>query len=251
MLLAIDIGNSSISCALMRGPRIKSRWRIPVAGALSYRRVGPQLLRRIGKKQARLIQGICMVSVVPGLNSLFRRACQQSLGLRPLLATPQTIGIPIPAYNRRQVGPDRLVVARAAHARFRRPLIVVDVGSAITVDCVSKRGQFLGGAILPGIEMAASALHQMAARLPRVRIRPPARTVGRSTPEAIRTGVIYGIAGALERLIREMRREMGGRPLVIATGGDAELMARACSDIQHLCPDLIFEGLRLVWERNR
>ena len=251
MLLAIDIGNSRISGALMRGPQIKSRWRIPVDSAPSYRRIGPQLLTQIGKKHANLLKGACIVSVVPGLNPLFRRACKQSLGIVPLFATPMTIGMPIPTYNRRQVGPDRLVVATAAYARFRRLLIVVDAGSAITIDCVSRRGEFLGGAILPGIEMATSTLHQKTARLPRVEVRLPTRTVGRSTPEAIRAGVIYGTAGALERIIHQMKQEMRGRPLVIATGGDARLMARACPAIRHVYPDLIFEGLGLVWERNR
>lgn len=251
MLLAIDIGNSRISGAVMRGPRIKSRWQIPVDSAVSYRRIGQQLIRHIGKRQAQLLKGVCIVSVVPHLTALFRRACKQSLGIGPILATPKTIGIPIPTYNRRQVGPDRLVVATAAHARFHRPLIVVDAGSAITIDCVSRRGDFLGGAILPGLEMATCALHKMAARLPHVEVRSPTRTVGRSTPEAIRAGVIYGTAGAIERIIHQMKQEMRGHPLVIATGGYAKLIARACPAIRHVCPDLVFEGLGLVWERNR
>ena len=251
MLLAIDIGNSSISCALMPGQRIKRRWQIPVAKARSSRGIGEQLLRRIGAKQACRLRGICVVSVVPYLTPLFRHACKQALDLGPTLATPKTIGIPLPTYNRRQIGADRLVVATAAHARFRRPLIVVDAGSAITIDCISKRGEFLGGAILPGIDMAANALHQMAARLPYVRIRPPARTVGRHTTEAIHVGVVFGAAGAIQRIISEMKQELGGQPLVIATGGHARLVARICPEIRHVCPDLIFEGLRLVWERNR
>lgn len=251
MLLAIDIGNSSISCALMPGRRIKRQWQIPVAKARSPRGIGEQLLRHIGTRQARSLKGICIVSVVPRLTPLFRHACKQALGLGPTLATPKTIGMPLPTYNRRQIGADRLVVATAAHARFHCPLIVVDAGSAITIDCISKRGEFLGGAILPGMDMAANALHQMAARLPYVRIRPPARTVGRSTAEAIHVGVAYGAAGAIQRITSEMKRKLKGRPLVIATGGRATLLAHICPEIRNVCPDLIFEGLRLVWEQNR
>ena len=159
--------------------------------------------------------------------------------------------MPLGGYPRRQVGADRLVGALAAFERHRRAVVVVDIGTAVTVDAVDARGCFRGGAIAPGPEMMAAALAAMTAKLPRVRPRRVRRAIGRSTRAGIAAGLFFGTAGLVDRLVTRIARELRGRPLVIATGGLAKLVAPASATIRRVEPDLLFDGLRLVWERRR
>lgn len=171
--------------------------------------------------------------------------------MKPLFATARTVGIPLGRYPRRQIGPDRLVNALAARARFKRSCIIIDAGTAITVDGVDGRGHFLGGAIAPGPSLMARALEKGTERLPWVGPVRPRHAIGRSTRGCIRSGVLLGAAGLVDRLVREIAREMGGRPLVIATGGAAPLLAPLCTAIHRVEPDFTLEGLRVLWERKR
>jgi type III pantothenate kinase len=154
-----------------------------------------------------------------------------------------------------EVGADRIVNAVAAYERFgkadSRPLVVVDFGTATTFDAVSAKGEYLGGAICPGVQISADALFQRAARLPRIEVRKPARTIGRTTIGAMEAGLFYGYVGLVEGLVRRMGDELGGRAVCVATGGLAGTIAPETSLIHHVDPDLTLHGLRIVWERNQ
>lgn len=249
-LIVIDVGNTNVACGIFRGRRLVARWRMPTASCAKAPAVARLLASRIGKRRAREIDGACIVSVVPRLNRIFRAACRRALGIAPLFATPRTIGVPLRRYPASQIGPDRLVNALAAHARFRRACIVVDVGTAITIDAVSADGEFKGGAIAPGPALMGDALHRMTAQLPRVTPAPPRSAIGRTTKECIRSGVVLGSAGLIDRIVDRIAREMKGRPIVVATGGAAAALARLCRTIRRVESDLTLQGLKLVWAKN-
>ena len=194
--------------------------------------------------------GICIVSVVPRLDAIFARACRDAFGLRPLFATPDAIGIPLGRYPRGRIGADRLVNALAAFQIEGGAAIAVDIGTAITFDAINSRGRFLGGAIAPGPELMARALHEMTARLPLVKISIPRRAIGGDTESCMRAGILTGCAGMIDRVVESMSSEMGGRPAVVATGGMARFIAPRARTICRADPDLTLRGLRAVWERN-
>jgi type III pantothenate kinase len=164
-------------------------------------------------------------------------------------------GMPILYENPAEVGADRIVNGIAAFERFgramRRPLIVVDFGTATTLDAISEKGEYLGGAICPGVQISADALFQRAARLPRIDVRKPPRIVGRTTVGAMESGLFYGYVGMVEGLVRRMNGELGGDAVCVATGGLADVIAPETPLIHHVDPDLTLHGLRIVWERNQ
>ena len=177
-------------------------------------------------------------------------------GVRPLTIEPGLeTGMPILYENPAEVGADRIVNGIAAFERFGRtsglPLIVVDFGTATTLDAITAKGEYLGGAICPGVQISADALFQRAARLPRIDVRKPARIVGRTTVSAMESGLFYGYVGMVEGLVRRMRDELGGDAVCVATGGLADVIAPETPLIQHVDPDLTLHGLRIVWERNQ
>src|SRR5262249_5262899 len=164
-------------------------------------------------------------------------------------------GMPILYDNPAEVGADRIVNSIAAYERFgraaKRPLIVVDFGTATTLDAITANGEYLGGAICPGVQISADALFQRAARLPRIDVRKPARIVGRTTVGAMESGLFLGYVGMVEGLARRMTDELGGNAITIATGGLAPVIAPETPLIAHVSPDLTLHGLRMIWERNR
>jgi type III pantothenate kinase len=166
--------------------------------------------------------------------------------------------MPILYKNPAEVGADRIVNAVAAYEKFGktpagrgRPMIVVDFGTATTLDAVSAKGEYLGGAICPGVQISADALFQRAARLPRIDVRKPASVVGQTTVGAMESGLFYGYVGMVEGLVRRMSDELGGNALCVATGGLADVIAPETSLIEHVDADLTLDGLRMVWERNQ
>ncbi len=176
--------------------------------------------------------------------------CEAYFGVTPFVVEPGVnTGMPLAVDDPREIGPDRIVNAVAAEARYGAPLIVIDFGTATTFDCVNERGQFIGGAIAPGISTSVDALLSRAARLFRVELVRPKEAIGRNTVTNIQSGVVYGYAGLVDGLVERMKREMSGSPAVVATGGLASLVADVTRSIQHVDTDLTLEGLRLLYER--
>lgn len=244
MLLAIDIGNSSVSAVLIQGRRIVRQFRLPTEKCKKRGLLARELRLRLSK---RAITGICIVSVVPGIDRVATAACKKTFGFKPLFVTSATIKMPVQGRNKRHIGADRLLVALAAYNRYKKAVIIIDAGTAITIDVVSAEGVYSGGVIVPGIWMAARALHEMTARLPLVKIRRPKKLLGWSTAGVIRSGIYHGYAGLVDRLVLLISAEMKIKPVVVATGGDANLIAKQSITIRSVEPNLIFNGLRIVY----
>ena len=202
------------------------------------------------------IRGVMLGSVVPPLTGTIRAMVQRYFGVTAITVEPGVNTLmPILYEVPSEVGADRIVNAVAAYEKFGqdsgRPLIVVDFGTATTLDAITAAGEYLGGAICPGVQISADALFQRAARLPRIDVRKPTRVVGRTTVSAMESGLFYGYVGMVEGLVRRMSDELGGNAVSVATGGLAEMIAPETTLIQHVDPDLTLHGLRIVWERNQ
>jgi type III pantothenate kinase len=189
-------------------------------------------------------------SVVPPMVTILDSFCRKYLGYPPLWVNPASYtGMPIHYHNPSDVGADRIVNAVAAFEKYRQSLIIIDFGTATTFDSISEKGEYLGGAISPGIMIAAEALFMKASKLPRVEIfHPPAGVIGKDTAASIQSGIIYGYAGLVDGMVRRMRNEMGSAPKVIATGGLADLMHDVSETIEAVEPQLTLDGLRIIAE---
>jgi len=258
MLLAIDVGNTNIVLGVFRGTTLEHSWRLATIRERTADEIGLLIegLFANGHVEHRQIDGIILGSVVPPLTSTMRWMANRYFGLTALTIEPGLeTGMPILYDNPAEVGADRIVNAVAAYEKFGRaagvPMIVLDFGTATTFDAVTAKGEYLGGAICPGVQISADALFQRAARLPRIDVRKPATIVGRTTVGAMESGLFYGYVGMVEGLIRRMTDELGGRAICVATGGLAEVIAPETTLIQHVDADLTLHGLRIVWERNR
>jgi type III pantothenate kinase len=183
--------------------------------------------------------------------SVFEELCRRYFGVTPLVVgSGIKTGVRISMDNPREVGPDRVVNAAAGHKLYGGPLIVIDMGTATTFDAVSKDGDYLGGAIAPGIGISAEALFERAAKLPRVELIRPKKAIGRNTVAAMQSGLIFGYVGLVEGIATRMRKELGGEAKVIATGGLAGVIAKETDVVDVLEPDLTLIGLRLIYEMN-
>jgi len=259
MLLAIDVGNTNIVLGVFDGATLVQSWRLQTLRERTSDELG--LLvdglfahNRIERVQ---IRGIILGSVVPPLTSTIREMVQRYFGVTPLVVEPGVNTVmPILYKNPAEVGADRIVNAVAAYEKFGkasrppRPLIVLDFGTATTFDAVSAKGEYLGGAICPGVQISADALFQRAARLPRIDVRKPSSVVGQTTVGAMESGLFYGYVGMVEGLVRRMSDELGGDAICVATGGLASIISPETTLIQHVDPDLTLDGLRIVWDRN-
>ena len=258
MLLAIDVGNTNIVIGVFDGATLVRSWRLQTLRERTADELGLLVdgLFAYGRLDKGKVSGIILGSVVPPLTGTTRVMVERSFGLQALVVDPAgNTGMPILYENPAEVGADRIVNAIAAYERFARgkdvPLIVCDFGTATTLDAVTAKGEYLGGAICPGVTISADALFQRAARLPRIDVRKPARVIGRTTVGAMEAGLFYGYVGMVEGLVRRMSDELGGRALCVATGGLAAVIAPETPLIQHVDVDLTLHGLRIVWERNR
>ena len=197
-----------------------------------------------------------MASVVPPLTGTMIAMARDYFGRGPLNVEPAVnAGMPILYDNPAEVGADRVVNGIAAYEEYGRgrprPVIVVDFGTATTFDAISAKGEYLGGVICPGPQISADALFQRAARLPRIDVRKPDRVIGRTTVGSMQSGLFWGYVDMVEGLVRRMRAELGGNPVVVATGGLAIQVAPETDVIDHVDPELTLRGLRIVWERNQ
>lgn len=253
MLLALNVNNTSIKLALYRGPSQVVNWRIATdrqRTADEYAMLWHQLFHYHGLGFDD-VTGVAMSCVVPALVDPLRQLCRRYLRLAPLEVGPGIrTGMRILYDNPREVGADRIANAIAAYAQYGGPTIVVDFGTATTFTAVSAEGDFLGGAIAPGIGISVDALAAHADQLRHVELTHPPSVIGRNTIAAMQSGILYGFAGQVDGLVERMRRELGERTTVVATGGFAELIAPAARSVGHVDQLLTLEGLRLLYERN-
>ena len=258
MLLAIDVGNTNIVLGVFEGSTLVQSWRLQTLRERTSDELGLLVdgLFAHSRLERVQIRGVILGSVVPPLTGTFQAMVDRYFGVRTVTVEPGVnTGMPILYENPSEVGADRIVNSVAAWQRFggngRQPMIVVDFGTATTLDAISAKGEYLGGAICPGVQISADALFQRAARLPRIDVRKPPQIVGRTTVGAMQSGLFYGYVGMVEGLVRRMTEELGGRALCVATGGLADIIAPETPLIHHVDPDLTLHGLRLVWEHNQ
>jgi type III pantothenate kinase len=254
LLLTIDVGNTNTVLGVHAGARLQAHWRLTTRReqtADEYGILVRNLFQASGVDPSALT-GVAIASVVPSLTSVLVNLSSQYLGQEPLVVEPGVkTGMPILYEPPADVGADRIVNGVAAFAAYGGPVIVVDFGTATTFDVVTRKGEYLGGVICPGIGISADALFQRAARLPRVDIRNPGRVIGRNTVGSIQSGLYFGYANLVEGLITKIRGELQEPARAVATGGLAETLAAAIPSIEAVDPVLTLTGLRLIWERNR
>jgi type III pantothenate kinase len=254
MLLAIDIGNTNLTLGLYRGDERVAAWRLATAHERMPDEYGLQILGLLEHAgcESGDIDGIILASVVPPLTGTLVQACDTYLGRRPLVVDAGVkTGVRIRYEDAKGVGADRVVDAAAVHKLYGGPACVVDFGTATTFDAITVEGDYLGGAIAPGIGIAAEALFQRTAKLMRVDLARPPAAIGRNTVHAIQSGLLFGYVGLVEGMVARFRKELGPEMKVIGTGGLVELIAAETDVIQIKAPWLTLDGLRLVWEMNQ
>jgi type III pantothenate kinase len=250
MLLCLDIGNTMITIGLYEGDKLSHHWRIATAvdrTADEYAVLVDSLFRLDGLKNLE-ITAVCMVSVVPRLTGVVTEWCQRYRHIEPFVVDAGVrTGVKIRTENPREVGADRIVNTVAAYHRYGGPACVVDFSTATTFDAISREGDYLGGAIAPGMGIALEALSDRAAKLPKVEIVRPPQVIGRNTVQSMQSGFLFGMVGLVEGMVARFRSELGDEMRVIATGNLAELIARETDAIEIIAPWLTMDGLRLVY----
>jgi type III pantothenate kinase len=252
MLIAVDAGNTHTVVGLFAGDVLVDHWRI----ATNADRTSDEHALLVSQFLAQHgfgfddVTGVVVSSTVPRLTPVLRTLAERYLRVTPVVLEPGTrSGMPILYENPRQVGPDRIANAVAAWDRYRGPTIMVDFGTATTVDAISAKGEYLGGAILPGVEISLDALFARAAALSWVELVKPRRVIGKTTAESVQSGVLYGFTAAVDGQVTRFLAELGPAT-VVSTGGLAELITPLCETIQHHEPWLTLRGLRLIHAMN-
>jgi type III pantothenate kinase len=254
MLLVADVGNTNTKIGVYDGPRLLASWRIISRREQTADEYGLFMKALLGTRDipASRIQAVAIANVVPPVQQTLEWMCENYFGVTPFTVegTRQN-AIVLNVDHPEEVGADRIVTAVAAVAIYRPPVIVVDLGTATKFNCVNPAGEFIGGAIAPGIRTSADALLSRAARLFNVELVRPKETIGRNTATNIQSGFVYGFVALVDGMVERIRAEMGVSPTVVATGGLAPLVRDTARTIQHVNGELALEGLRLVYERSR
>ncbi len=254
MLLVFDVGNSNIVIGIYEKGKLKYNWRIATDRQKTVDEYGMIIknlfdYEDISKEN---IDGMAMSSVVPPLMPTICSMTEKYFHIKPLVVGPGIkTGMNIQMENPREVGADRIVNAVAAFALYGGPLIIVDFGTATTFCAVSEQGDYLGGAIAPGIGISTEALFQRAAKLPRVELVRAKSIIGKDTVSSMQSGFFYGFVGQVDGIVSRMAKQFRTKPKVVATGGFAHLIAEESETLNHVHPFLILEGLRIIYEINK
>jgi type III pantothenate kinase len=252
VLLCIDVGNTQTVLATFDGERLAHSWRIKTDSRATADELA-LTLRGLLAAEAVRITGVSACSTVPAVLHELRAMFTKYYADVPVVVVEPGIrtGVPLAYNNPREVGTDRVMNTLAAFSLYGGPAIVVDFGTSTSFDVVGQRGDFLGGALAPGIEISVDALAARAAQLVKVELTRPPRAIGKNTVEAMQSGIMYGFAGQVDGIVRRIITELGDARAVIATGGLAPLVLGECQTVTHHEPHLTLIGLRLVWEKNR
>jgi type III pantothenate kinase len=253
MLLVMDVGNTNTVLGLYEGETLTGHWRVMTNNYRTgdeLRLLYSMLLTNAGTKPT-AVTGCCISSVVPQLNHALQQVSREAFGIEPLMVEPGIkTGLILQIENPKEVGADRIVNAVGALEEYKGPLIIIDFGTATTFDVVSAKNEWKGGVIVPGIQLAAEALFEHCARLPRVDISVPPTVIGRDTVNNIRSGLTYGYGDMVDGLVRRIAEEMQEQPTVVATGGLAVIMKQVASRIDVVDGLLTLKGLRAVYAKN-
>ncbi len=249
MLLAIDIGNTTIVLGIFSGGRLVDHWRLSSDRGKTADEYGILISALIGSRK---IKGMIISSVVPPLLKVFQEMSERYLHISPLIVEPgMDTGISIKYPRPEELGADRIVNATAAYHLYKTSLIIVDFGTATTFCALSGEGDYLGGIIVPGIGISVEALFEKTALLPRIELVKPATVIGKGTVESMQSGIIYGFAELVDGIVKRMKKEFSAEAKVIATGGWAELIASESKTIDEVVPFLTLKGLKIIYERKR
>jgi type III pantothenate kinase len=254
MLLAVDIGNTSITLGVFDGEKLRATWHLATGVHRMPDEYAALLLNLLNYQglETKDIKAVALCSVVPPLISTFEELFQRYFTIEPLVVGAGVkTGVKIRMDNPREVGADRIADAAAAHHLYGGPVIVIDLGTATTFGIISKEGDYIGGIIATGIATAAEALFTRTAQLPRVELAHPKHIIGSNTVAAIQSGIIYGYASLVEGMLARINKELGFKAKVVATGGYAGLIAKETKVIDVVNPDLTLIGLRLIYEMNK
>ena len=253
MLLAVDVGNTNVTLALFDGERLVADWRVTSHRERTADEMAVELRQLFDLRgiELKVVDGVVISSVVPTINPALVEASRRYLGCEPIMVGPGVkTSVRIRYDNPKDVGADRIANALAAYSKYGGPIVVIDFGTAVTYDAISAEGDYLGGAIAPGVEISLDALVSHTAMLRRVEPVAPDGVIGRNTVSSIQSGLVWGFVAQVEGMVQRMVAELGGQARVVATGGQAALVAELTRVIEITDPLLTLEGLRLIYGQN-